>query len=192
MLKRNKLADNLNSKLRKRPGPLELVTRKILQVDAELEQAIQEGRLPFTPVESTELVSSSGMISTQLAPNRFEDVKTPLLPHNQTPPLLTTNGPKAKIRKKSQQIRASTPYDSNCSNGNKIIKMKSISGNRRYTDSSIVADTNVPMETDSDQGPIRVDSNYEITLHQQQMFLQWHEVDISLIDFLKILIYFDF
>lgn len=41
LLKRNKLVDNLNNKLRKRPGPLELVNRKILQVDAELEQAIQ-------------------------------------------------------------------------------------------------------------------------------------------------------
>lgn len=41
MLKRCKLKDSLNRKLQRRPGPLELVTKKILQADAELELAIQ-------------------------------------------------------------------------------------------------------------------------------------------------------
>ncbi|KAI1732412.1 RPEL repeat domain-containing protein [Ditylenchus destructor] len=41
ILKRNRLADNLKRKLQHRPGPLELVNRRILQVDAELEQAVR-------------------------------------------------------------------------------------------------------------------------------------------------------
>lgn len=45
-LKRCKLKDDLNKKLQRRPGPLELITKKILQADAELEQAIQ-GYLSF-------------------------------------------------------------------------------------------------------------------------------------------------
>ncbi|KAE9556534.1 hypothetical protein FO519_000228 [Halicephalobus sp. NKZ332] len=181
LLKRNKLADNLNSKLRKRPGPLELVTRKILQVDAELEQAIQEGRLPFTPVESRDPQNTVGMISTQLAPNRFEDVNQQI-PLTQNPTLVS-NGPKAKIRKKSQQLhRASTPYDNNCSNGGKIIKLKTLPGNKRFSEGP---STNIHeslnnglsiMETDSDHMPqTRSENNYEITLKQQQIFLQWHE-----------------
>lgn len=181
LLKRNKLADNLNSKLRKRPGPLELVTRKILQVDAELEQAIQEGRLPFTPVESRESSSSAGMISTQLAPNRFEDVNQAQIPLTQNPNLISS-GPKAKIRKKSQQLhRASTPYDNNCSNGNKIIKMKNVSGKRFSEGSSSnpqdASNNGISaMETDNDHmSQTRSENNYEITLKQQQIFLQWHE-----------------
>lgn len=41
MLKRCKLKDDLNKKLQHRPGPLELITKKILQADVELEQALQ-------------------------------------------------------------------------------------------------------------------------------------------------------
>ena len=40
-LRKRSLVANLNRKLRSRPGPLDLVTRKILQVDAEVEQAVQ-------------------------------------------------------------------------------------------------------------------------------------------------------
>ena len=40
-LRQNRIKHSLSRKLGQRPGPLELVTRKILQVDAELENAIQ-------------------------------------------------------------------------------------------------------------------------------------------------------
>jgi len=150
-------------------------------VDAELEQAIQEGRLPFTPVESRESSNSSGMISTQLAPNRFEEVNQTQIPLNQNPALISS-GPKAKIRKKSQQLhRASTPYDNNCNNGNKIIKLKNIAG-KRFSEGPAVTvqdpsnNGTSAMETDSDHMPqARSENNYEITLKQQQIFLQWHE-----------------
>lgn len=42
-LQRKKLLDNLNQKLKGRPGPLELVTKRILQVDAEMEEALRTG-----------------------------------------------------------------------------------------------------------------------------------------------------
>jgi hypothetical protein len=71
LLKRNKLADNLNRKLQKRPGPLELVTKKILQVDEELEQAISEGRLPFKPTnklrpaQSEHIIQAGSTVATE-------------------------------------------------------------------------------------------------------------------------------
>uniref|UniRef100_A0AC34Q347 SAP domain-containing protein n=1 Tax=Panagrolaimus sp. JU765 TaxID=591449 RepID=A0AC34Q347_9BILA len=180
LLKRNKLADNLNSKLRKRPGPLELVTKKILQVDAELEQAIQEGRLPFTPVETTE-GSSTKMISTQLAPNRFEDMQQQQqIVLNQS--AFSSTGPKAKIRKKSQQIhRASTPYDSNSNIGSKLVKLKSGPVSKKFQDNVNLSENMnnciSSMETDHPLSLTtnRLENNYEITLKQQQIFLQWQE-----------------
>lgn len=42
-LQKHSLKTSLNRKIKSRPGPLDLVTKKILQVDAELEQAIQGG-----------------------------------------------------------------------------------------------------------------------------------------------------
>lgn len=51
-LKRCKLKDDLNKKLQHRPGPLELITKKILQADAELEQAIQGYLNFFEPILS--------------------------------------------------------------------------------------------------------------------------------------------
>ncbi|KIH63161.1 RPEL repeat protein [Ancylostoma duodenale] len=41
LLRQDRIRRNLSRKLEARPGPLELVTRKILQADADLEQAIE-------------------------------------------------------------------------------------------------------------------------------------------------------
>uniref|UniRef100_A0A0K0D6L1 GlutR_dimer domain-containing protein n=1 Tax=Angiostrongylus cantonensis TaxID=6313 RepID=A0A0K0D6L1_ANGCA len=46
LLRQDRIRRNLSRKLESRPGPLELVTRKILQADADLEQAI-EGELDY-------------------------------------------------------------------------------------------------------------------------------------------------
>lgn len=40
-LRKQAVVSNLNRKLKSRPGPLDLVTKKILQADAELEEAIK-------------------------------------------------------------------------------------------------------------------------------------------------------
>ena len=108
---------------------------------------------------------------------------------------LTAGGPKAKVRKKSQQLHR-TPYDNNAINSGKIIKLKTISngskrptpeliGNFEGTPSSNLSDFTVtnngiaPMETDDIQGShdsMHSETNYEITLKQQQLFLQWQEV----------------
>lgn len=46
-LKRARLADDLNDKIAARPGVLELVASNILEIDSELKEAIQEGRIKF-------------------------------------------------------------------------------------------------------------------------------------------------
>ncbi|GMR60869.1 hypothetical protein PMAYCL1PPCAC_31064 [Pristionchus mayeri] len=65
-LRKQAVVSNLNRKLKSRPGPLDLVTKKILQADAELEEAIKEGRLLF-PSSRRELESPSP--STPQAPS---------------------------------------------------------------------------------------------------------------------------
>uniref|UniRef100_A0A914YZA7 SAP domain-containing protein n=1 Tax=Panagrolaimus superbus TaxID=310955 RepID=A0A914YZA7_9BILA len=197
LLKRNKLVDNLNSKLRKRPGPLELVNRKILQVDAELEQAVQEGRLPFTTTlssPSSTFFEEPEMISTIIPPPQIRhDDQQYSSSSTSSASLSSTVGPKAKIRKKSQQLHR-TPYDNTSISTNKIIKLKAIANGKRSTNESIgsletsstssnlsadFSSTNgiSPMETDDihSDNNMQSETNYEINLKQQQLFLQWQE-----------------
>ncbi|KAI0982968.1 hypothetical protein GJ496_009762 [Pomphorhynchus laevis] len=46
-LKRARLADNLNDKLLKRPGPLELVEHNILQTDPIVKEVLRDGLIPY-------------------------------------------------------------------------------------------------------------------------------------------------
>ena len=52
-LKRARLADNLNDKLAARPGVLELVANNILEIDPNLKEAIQGGRIKFPSTKSS-------------------------------------------------------------------------------------------------------------------------------------------
>ncbi len=52
-LKRARLADNLNDKLAARPGILELVANNILEIEPNLKEAIQGGRIQFPSTKPT-------------------------------------------------------------------------------------------------------------------------------------------
>ena len=52
-LKRARLADNLNDKIAARPGVLELVANNILEIDPNLKEAIQGGRIKFPVTKPT-------------------------------------------------------------------------------------------------------------------------------------------
>ncbi|GMT07355.1 hypothetical protein PENTCL1PPCAC_29529 [Pristionchus entomophagus] len=67
-LRKQAVVSNLNRKLKARPGPLDLVTKKILQADAELEEAIKEGRLLF-PSSRREVESPSPSIPQAPSPS---------------------------------------------------------------------------------------------------------------------------
>ncbi|CAF2407255.1 unnamed protein product [Rotaria sp. Silwood2] len=56
-LKRARLADNLNDKLAARPGILELVASNILEIDPNLKEAIQHGRIKFPTTKSPSKVT---------------------------------------------------------------------------------------------------------------------------------------
>lgn len=47
MLKKARLADQLNDQLSHRPGPLELIKKNILHTDEPIERAVKEGLVPF-------------------------------------------------------------------------------------------------------------------------------------------------
>ncbi|VIO87931.1 Uncharacterized protein BM_BM5522 [Brugia malayi] len=180
-LKRCKLKDDLNKKLQHRPGPLELITKKILQADAELEQAIQEGRLLFTKttqgkeVENEEKQSEMEVISA--APACAYQRKLPNV-------CLT----KSKVRKKSSQYR--TPYDQTLPSPNTRSKLKlQDSASTNYQDAETINDALVAHGVSyvSDNASLfnnedtrEMQSSYDLLLQQQQLFLQWQrEVEES-------------
>ncbi|UJR33174.1 hypothetical protein I4U23_020630 [Adineta vaga] len=76
-LKRARLADNLNDKLAARPGILELVANNILEIDPNLKEAIQGGRIKFpstkspsSPIITTTTTNTSVYCSTDLQQQR--------------------------------------------------------------------------------------------------------------------------
>ncbi|KAK6111609.1 RPEL repeat family protein [Brugia pahangi] len=180
-LKRCKLKDDLNKKLQHRPGPLELITKKILQADAELEQAIQEGRLLFTKttqrkeVENEEKQSEMEVISA--APACAYQRKLP-----------NVCLAKSKVRKKSSQYR--TPYDQTLPSPNTRSKLKlQDSASTDYQDAETINDALVAHGVSyvSDNASLfnnedtrEMQSSYDLLLQQQQLFLQWQrEVEES-------------
>ncbi|CAF3379246.1 unnamed protein product [Rotaria socialis] len=67
-LKRARLADNLNDKLAARPGVLELVANNILEIDPNLKEAIQGGRIKFPSTKSTSKQTTQIYSSTDQQP----------------------------------------------------------------------------------------------------------------------------
>uniref|UniRef100_A0A1I8EI29 SAP domain-containing protein n=1 Tax=Wuchereria bancrofti TaxID=6293 RepID=A0A1I8EI29_WUCBA len=184
-LKRCKLKDDLNKKLQHRPGPLELITKKILQADAELEQAIQEGRLLFTKTsqrkgaENEEKQSEMEVISA-----------TPACAYQRKLPNVCLA--KSKVRKKSSQYR--TPYDQTLPSPNARSKLKlQDSASTDYQDAETINDAlvahgvsyvsdNASLFNISEQNEDtrEMQSSYDLLLQQQQLFLQWQrEVEKS-------------
>ena len=58
-LKRARLADNLNDKLAARPGILELVANNILEIEPNLKEAIQGGRIQFPSTKPTSIITTT-------------------------------------------------------------------------------------------------------------------------------------
>ncbi|VDP12223.1 unnamed protein product [Onchocerca flexuosa] len=183
-LKRCKLKDDLNKKLQHRPGPLELITKKILQADAELEQAIQEGRLLFTKTtqgkgENEEKQSEMEVISA-----------TPSCAYQRKLPNVCLT--KSKVRKKGSQYR--TPYDQTLPSPNARSKLKlQDSAGTDYQSTETINDALVTHGVSyvSDNASLlnvgeqsentrEIQSSYDLLLQQQQLFLQWQrEVEES-------------
>ncbi|CAJ0951991.1 unnamed protein product, partial [Mesorhabditis belari] len=148
------IVSNLNRKLRQRPGPLELITRKILRADAELEQAIQEGRLLFKPTsaEEDELVSST--IEAEFNPiNPDMEVVSVSTPKEEIIP--SPSFPKIAVLKSKKKA---TPYQSPTEN---VMKAKNRSSNVKEHESLVQGDND------------GTTNNYQILLKQQQIFLDW-------------------
>uniref|UniRef100_A0A8R1XWT7 SAP domain-containing protein n=1 Tax=Onchocerca volvulus TaxID=6282 RepID=A0A8R1XWT7_ONCVO len=183
-LKRCKLKDDLNKKLQHRPGPLELITKKILQADAELEQAIQEGRLLFTKTtqgkgENEEKQSEMEVISA-----------TPSCAYQRKLPNVCLT--KSKVRKKGSQYR--TPYDQTLPSPNARSKLKlqdSAGSDYQSTETindalvthgvSYVSDNASLLNVgEQNENTREIQSSYDLLLQQQQLFLQWQrEVEES-------------
>jgi hypothetical protein len=55
MLKKARLADQLNDQLSHRPGPLELIQKNILHTEEPIEQAVKTGRIPYKATSEGQL-----------------------------------------------------------------------------------------------------------------------------------------
>lgn len=55
MLKKAKLADQLNDQLSHRPGPLELIQKNILHTEEPIEEAVKNGRIPYKATSEGQL-----------------------------------------------------------------------------------------------------------------------------------------
>ena len=99
-LKRARLADDLNDKIAARPGVLELVANNILEIDPNLKEAIQGGRIkfPMTKPTSKSTITTAFYCSTDQQPRRLRP-KTSALSN-------TTNGQSSTTTKRSS---TSTP-----------------------------------------------------------------------------------
>uniref|UniRef100_A0A915C9B7 SAP domain-containing protein n=1 Tax=Parascaris univalens TaxID=6257 RepID=A0A915C9B7_PARUN len=155
VLKRCKLKDKLNKKLQHRPGPLELVTKKILQADAELEQAIQEGRILFT--KTSDVVERETHSQQQLPYAAMEVISTTSAcsPNSKSS---NSGVAKSKVRKKTHQCR--TPYEqtpSSPSCAKPKLKVATSPGASKDDEST------------------QVQSSYDLLLQQQRLFLQWQK-----------------
>ncbi|EJD75778.1 SAP domain-containing protein [Loa loa] len=184
-LKRCKLKDDLNKKLQHRPGPLELITKKILQADAELEQAIQEGRLLFTKT------TQSKVGKNETKQSEMEVISaTPACAYQRKLPNVCLA--KSKVRKKGSQYR--TPYDQTLPSPNTRSKLKlQDSSATDYQSAESINDALVTHGvsyisdnasllnvSEQNENTREVQSSYDLLLQQQQLFLQWQrEVEES-------------
>ncbi|VDM42956.1 unnamed protein product [Toxocara canis] len=182
VLKRCKLKDSLNKKLQHRPGPLELVTKKILQADAELEQAIQEGRILFT--KTTDAAERN--ISNQHSLHAEMEVISTASTYDQNNPKSSSScTAKSKVRKKSHLCR--TPYQqtalSNCAKSNlKTATSPNLAKVVGWRKEGTSAQDTQPLASDTmsgcnavDSEATQVQSSYDLLLQQQQLFLQWQK-----------------
>ncbi|VDD97295.1 unnamed protein product, partial [Enterobius vermicularis] len=203
VLKRCKLKDSLNRKLQRRPGPLELVTKKILQADAELELAIQglliglcfislvfifncnkavKGRVLFT--KTTEFGVEGERDDLPHQTPGMEVIATPTCSHQ--PKVVNICNSKSRFRKKAHQNR--TPYEqsSSASSPNqtrskiKLQDNKEATADNSYKVSSLkTVDTTVLQPRSPNETAEQFDavceshSSYDLLLHQQHLFLQW-------------------
>ncbi|KHJ99869.1 SAP domain protein [Oesophagostomum dentatum] len=162
LLRQDRIRRNLSRKLEARPGPLELVTRKILQADADLEQAIEEGRVLFQPTSEYVEEEESEMpspLSTDMEIVSQAAIRTQNKPVN----VLSNKG---IIRKKSTPYKQCDPLP---------LRAKTKAPDSKEDDEvTVIGEVRSPAE----QAPRSSEqNNYELLLQQQKLFLQWQHND---------------
>ncbi|WKY16689.1 hypothetical protein Q1695_001375 [Nippostrongylus brasiliensis] len=162
LLRQDRIRRNLSRKLEARPGPLELVTRKILQADADLEQAIEEGRVLFQPTSEHVEEEESEMpspLSTDM------EIVSQAAIRSQNKPINVLSN-KGIIRKKSTPYKHCDPLP---------LRAKTKAPDSKEDDEvTVIGEVCSPSEQttkNSDQ------NSYELLLQQQKLFLQWQQND---------------
>ncbi|EYB87480.1 hypothetical protein Y032_0262g580 [Ancylostoma ceylanicum] len=162
LLRQDRIRRNLSRKLEARPGPLELVTRKILQADADLEQAIEEGRVLFQP--TSEYVEEEESEMPSPLSTDMEIVSQAAIRAQNKPVNVLSN--KGIIRKKSTPYKQCDPLP---------LRAKTKAPDSKEDDEvTVIGEVKSPME----QTPKSSEqNNYELLLQQQKLFLQWQHND---------------
>uniref|UniRef100_A0A915D1N2 Metalloprotease TIKI homolog n=1 Tax=Ditylenchus dipsaci TaxID=166011 RepID=A0A915D1N2_9BILA len=170
-LKKNKLVDNLNRKLQRRPGPLELVTKKILQVDAELEEALQEGLLPF---KSTISKSSPHSFQPNIINNSRLFMPTDPNPVESSDLMKTEHAPPARIPPSmvsESSLNDSETYLLGTKISNERLAEVISSSSGSSSPVSVIAINNENNDSMQD----KKENNYKNLLKQQEILLEWQD-----------------
>ncbi|CAF1011438.1 unnamed protein product [Rotaria sp. Silwood1] len=171
-LKRARLADNLNDKLAARPGILELVANNILEIDPNLKEAIQHGRIKFPTTKSPSKLT----IDQQPRPLRPKTSSFSNTINGQTfPTITTTTSSSSSTTKRSltstSKIKSSLTFHEYKGPSQKVEITKVP---LQPTPSLIVQPVQatllplVPLEQHNQLN----ENHYRIQLRQQQLFLE--------------------
>ncbi len=167
-LKRARLADNLNDKLAARPGILELVANNILEIDPNLKEAIQGGRIKFPSTKST----STSIITTPVYCSTDFQQQRPLRPKTSSFSN-TSNGSTITKRSLTSTSKAKSSLTFHEYKGpSRKVEVTKVP--LQPTPSLIVQPVQatlvplVPLEANNTLN----DNHYRIQLRQQQLFLE--------------------
>ena len=191
-LKRARLADNLNDKLAARPGVLELVANNILEIDPNLKEAIQGGRIKFPSTKSS---PSPILTAPVYCPTDEQPIPSayPQQPQQQ-------QQPQRPLRPKTSSFSNSSSGQSNAAakrSLNSSLKAKaSLTFHEYKGPSQKVEVTKVPLQPTASLivQPVQAtlvplvplethatfdDDHYRIQLQQQQLFLELLHDNVS-------------
>ena len=180
-----KLADNLNDKIAARPGVLDLVAKNILEIDSNLKEAIQGGRIPFPSAKRNSSIvldgsgpsSSEELLTTSIS--SYSHQQRPLRPKTSSASNLINGqtNPNSK-RPVNSKMKSSLTFHEYKGPSQKVEVTKVP---LQLTRSLIVQPVQatlvplVPLEAHSTLS----DTQYRIQLQQQKLFLELQNTNSS-------------
>ncbi|TRY57729.1 hypothetical protein DNTS_012289 [Danionella cerebrum] len=181
LLKRARLADDLNDKISQRPGPMELVHKNILPVHCNMKQTITaDADNSSLDEESSDAFSPEQMLSPLSQGHQHSPPETQTMDSTQAPPPLQTPLSSHTPSQKPANGTAGQKKPPALQKAGKVSTERTALRSKRIRDSKpkvkkLKYHQYVPPDQKTEHGPPpppQLDSSYTKLLHQQQLFLQ--------------------